>query len=286
MKRQLILSDEFGDIIDLYNDFGIRLVSADGIGFNANITTTELYLKDGSMFQSSRLGQRGISLVVRYIGAKWKHENSKLRLDKILNCKGVIRLRYVTDNMDVYIDCRTEQVNTPPNTFSMVTQISLLCPDPYWRKSGGDIIIFSGTIPLWEFICEIPESGMEFGEITAGQIRTIYNDGSVDCGAIFEFICKDQCLRPKIENVITGEYIFVNCWLNPGSILTICTERGKKSVTYSLNGNTKNYLDQTQTNNGFFQIHRGKNILKYSFENGSEHSADITCRFDIKYGGI
>lgn len=286
MKRQLILSDEFGDSIDLYNDSGIRIVSTDGIGFNANITTTELYLHDGSMFQSSRLNQRGISLVVRYIGAKWKHEGNKLRLDRILNSKSELRLRYVTDNMDLYIDCRTEQVNTPPNTFPMVTQISFLCPDPYWRKYGDNSIVFAGVIPLWEFICEIPESGMEFGEIVAGQIKTIYNDGSVDCGAEFEFIIKIDCSTPKIENIITGEYIQVDCELIPGDILKICTEHGKKSVTLTRSGIKYNYINRTKYSRVFLQIHREKNILKYSFLHGDEYSADITCRVNVKYGGI
>ena len=286
MKRQLILYDEFGDSIDLYNDSGIRIVSTDGIGFNANITTTELYLHDGSMFQSSRLSQRGISLVVRYIGAKWKHEGNKLRLDRILNSKSELRLRYVTDHMDLYIDCRTEQVNTPPNTSPMVTQISLLCPDPYWRKYGDNSIVFAGVIPLWEFICEIPESGMEFGDIISRQIHTVYNDGSVDCGAEFEFKVNFVCSTPAIQNIITHEYMQVDCELIPGDVLTICTEQGKKSVTLRRNGVNLDYFNNFYSNRGFIQIHRGENILRYLYSQGNEYSADIVCRFNAKYGGI
>ena len=288
MKRRLILSG-IGEIqgeVDLYNDKGIRLVSTDGIGFNSNIAATELYTNDGSMFQSSRSPQRGISIVVRYIGPKWTHEISKLRLDNILNCKEEIRLRYITDNIDAYIDCRTEQVSTPPNTFPMITQISFICPDPYWRKSKDNTIIFAGVIPLWEFICEIPEIGMEFGEIAAGQIRTIYNDGSADCGAEFEFFIKKSCSTPRIENIITGEYIQVACELLPGDVLRICGEQGKKAVTLTRNGATHNYINRISYSRGFLQIHRGKNILKYSFLSGDEQSADITCRVNFKYGGI
>ena len=44
-------------------------------------------------------------------------EQAKNRLMRIVGHKNPIRLRYVTDNIDVYIQCRTEQVNTPLNTY-------------------------------------------------------------------------------------------------------------------------------------------------------------------------
>lgn len=54
MKRQLILSDisPDGEKIDLYSDIGIRLVSADGIGFSSDISSMQLYGLDGSIFQN------------------------------------------------------------------------------------------------------------------------------------------------------------------------------------------------------------------------------------------
>lgn len=285
MKRQLILSSS-SEQVDLYNDVGIRLVSADGIGFSSEISSMKLYDHDGVMFQNSTLPQRGISLVVRYVGARWKHERSKLRLNSILNNKNELRMRYVTDALDVYIQCRAEQVNTPPNTFPMVTQISLICPDPYWRKSGDNSIVMAGTIPLFEFIIGIPKCGMEFGEIRAGAITDIYNGGTVENGAVFIITAKQPCTNPKLLNLRTGQFIGVPVSMEAGDILEICTEQGKKSIWFTHNGVRQNCFRLRTSGSEFFQLARGGNPIKYSVDSGGDQAVEIICKFDTKYGGI
>lgn len=287
MKRKLILSaigDDEG--IDLYNDAGVRLVSTVGIGFGADVGVTELYDYDGSMFQGSRLRQRGISLVVRYIGARWLHEAHKGRLLRLLGNKGEIRLRYVTDRLDVYIDCRTEQADTPPNTYPMVTQISLVCPDPYWRTSGDNTVMLAGTISCWEFPFEIPPEGMEFGRIKAELITEVYNGGSADSGAVWTITANTPCSNPKIENIVTGEFMQVACEMQRGDVLEICTEQGKKSIMFTRGEVTQNYFNYRVNGFSFLGVARGLNIFKYTLDDGDEHAVDITCRFDKKYGGI
>ena len=288
MKRQLILSDisPDGEKIDLYSDIGIRLVSADGIGFSSEISSMQLYDRDGSLYQNSTLPQRGISLVVRYIGAKWKHEISKLRLNRLLDRKKELRLRYITDNIDVYIECRTEQVNTPPNTYPMVTQISLICPDPYWRKSGDNSIVMAGIIPLFEFIIGIPESGMEFGDIKAGTITDLWNGGTVESGALFIITANQPCTNPKLLNLRTEQFIQISVAMGAGYILEICTEQGKRSVWLTHNGVRRNCFSRRTRGSEFFQLVCGSNPVKYSVDSGGDRAVDIVCKFDTKYGGI
>ncbi len=288
MKRQLILSDisPDGEKIDLYSDIGIRLVSADGIGFSSEISSMQLYDRDGSLYQNSTLPQRGISLVVRYIGAKWKHEISKLRLNRLLDRKKELRLRYITDNIDVYIECRTEQVNTPPNTYPMVTQISLICPDPYWRKSGDNSIVMAGIIPLFEFIIGIPESGMEFGDIKAGTITDLWNGGTVESGALFIITANQPCTNPKLLNLRTEQFIQISVAMGAGDILEICTEQGKRSVWLTHNGVRRNCFSRRTRGSEFFQLVCASNPVKYSVDSGGDRAVDIVCKFDTKYGGI
>ncbi|MDE7278946.1 MAG: phage tail family protein [Oscillospiraceae bacterium] len=291
MKRQLILSEisqngETAEQIDLYNDVGIRIVSADGIGFSSEISSMQLYDRDGSMYQNSILPQRGISLVVRYIGAKWKHERSKLRLNSLLDSKKELRLRYVTDNIDLYIQCRTEQVNTPPNTYPMVTQISLICPDPYWRKSGDNSVVIAGLIPLFEFIIGIPANGMEFGEIRSGRITDLYNGGTIESGALFTITANQPCTNPKLLNLRTEQFIQISIAMDAGDVLEICTEQGKRSVWFTHNGVRRNYFSRRTKGSEFFQLVCGNNPIKYSVDSGDDRAVDIVCKFDTKYGGI
>lgn len=291
MKRQLILSEisesgETAEQVDLYNDIGIRIVSADGIGFSSEISSMQLYDRDGSLYQNSTLPQRGISLVVRYIGAKWKHEISKLRLNSLLDRKKELRLRYITDNIDVYIECRTEQVSTPPNTYPMVTQISLICPDPYWRKSGDNSIVMAGIIPMFEFIIGIPESGMEFGDIKAGTITDLWNGGTVESGALFIITANQTCSNPRLLNLRTEQFIQITIDMDAGDVLEICTERGKRSVWLTHNGVRRNCFSRRTRGSEFFQLVCGSNPVKYSVDNGGDRAVDIVCKFDTKYGGI
>lgn len=288
MKRQLILSDisPDGEKIDLYSDIGIRLVSADGIGFSSDISSMQLYGLDGSIYQNSTLPQRGISLVIQYIGAKWKHEISKLRLNSLLNRKKELRLRYITDNIDAYIECRTEQVSTPPNTYPMVTQISLICPDPYWRKSGDNSIVMAGIIPLFEFIIGIPESGMEFGDIKAGTITDLWNGGTAESGALFIITANQPCSNPRLLNLRTEQFIQITIDMDAGDVLEICTELGKRSVWLTHNGVRRNCFSRRTRGSEFFQLVCGSNPVKYSVDSGGDRAVDIVCKFDTKYGGI
>ena len=287
MDYKLILSNGAGECTDLYSDPNIRLVSTDGIGFSAEISTTKIYGYDGSMFQGNSLQQRGISLIVRYKSTYYEtQEMAKNRLMKLLGNKGEVKLRYVAPNRDVYIMCRVEQVNTSPNTKPMNTQISLICPDPYWRASGDNTVVIAGTESLWEFPCEIPPEGMEFGRIRAETIVTVINDGTAESGAVFTITAKTSCSNPKIENIDTGEFLQAAVRMEAGDVLIFGTEQGKKSISFIHDGVTQNYFNYRVSGSSFLQIRPGENRFKYTVDSGDDHAVDILCNFDVKYGGI
>ena len=287
MKYKLILSGTEGKCVDLYSDPNIRLVNTDGIGFSADISTTKIYGYDGSMFQGNSLQQRAVSLIVRYKTTYSETaEMAKNRLMKLLGMKDTVKLRYVAPNRDVYIMCRVEQVNTPPNTQPMNTQISLICPDPYWRESGDNTVVIAGTESLWEFPFEIPEAGMEFGRINAATIAIVENKGTAESGAIFTIIATSACSNPKIENIDTGEFMKVIVEMERGDILVFTTELGEKTISFTHNGKTQNYFNYRVSGSTFLQIRPGINHFKYTVDSGDDHAVDILCEFDTKYGGI
>ncbi len=284
---KLLLKSAEGETIDLYHDEYIRLVSIDGIGFKAAISTSQLYDTDGTRFEGNHLEQRGISLIVRYKGARWRHEIHKNRLMRLIGNKGILQIRYITDNIDRYIEGRVESVTTPPNTFPMNTQISVICPDPYWRNSGDNTVIIAGTECLFEFPLVIPKNtGIEFGRVHSETIVSVVNNGFVESGAVFVFTAVTACTDPCIENINTGEHMRVNVSMVTGDRLEICTEKGKKSIRFTHGGVTENYFNYRTADSVFFPIYPGENLLRYSFGSGDEHVADITCTFDVKYGGI
>lgn len=225
--------------------------------------------------------------VVRYLsGSPETPEQAKNRLMKLIGTKDPVRLRYVAPNRDVYINCRVEQVNTPPNAKPMTTQISLICPDPYWRASGDNTVVIAGTESCWEFPVEIPEEGMEFGRINPAVIAVIENNGTASSGAVFTITARTNCTNPRIENIDTGEFMQVAVVMVAGDVLIFTTEQGEKTISFIHNGATQNYFNYRVSGSTFLQIRPGKNRFKYTVGSGDDHAIDITCTFDTKYGGI
>lgn len=283
--HKLILSSN-GEQVELYGDKGIRIVKISGISFDNTVSTSDLYGFDGSRFQSGRLKERNISLIVRYIGPTWKHEAHKNRFMKLFGHKDTVRIRYITDNIDYFIDGYVENIDTPPNVRPMVTQVSIICPDPYWRVSGENSVIIAGTEPCFEFPIMIPPEGMIFGRIKSELICNVENCGTADSGALWTITAKTACTDPKIENIDTGEFMQTAIAMETGDVLEICTERGKKSIRLTRDKVSHDFFNYRVFGSTFLQIHKGLNRFKYTVGSGDEHAVDITVQFDIKAGGI
>ena len=286
MDYKLIVSSDTGEI-DFYSDPNIRLISSDGLGFASDITTTKIYGYDGTKFAGNSLQQRAVSIAARIRSAgRESAEVAKKRLYAVLARKKAVKIKYAAPNTDVYIMGYVEQVNAPPNNHPLTAQISIICPEPYWIDARDNTVSIAGMDDTFEFPIEIPSDGMEFGRIKSSLIAIIENVGTADSGAVFTITAKTVCTNPKITNIDTGEYMQVNVSMAAGDIISICTKQGKKSIFFTHNDVVSNYFNYRSRGSSFFQIRCGTNRIKYTVDSGDEHSIDVTCSFDIKYGGV
>lgn len=283
MDYKLIISSDGGSI-DLYNDPDIFIRDMDGISPEVANNCSELYGGDGAIFNSANLPARHISLVIQFFNRDV--EAARLRLFKVLCPKGEIKLRYISSCQDRYIMARLEDAPIVWGSSPVKGQIKLICPDPYWRKSGNNCVVIAGTQPCFEFPLEIPPEGMIFGDIKSALISKIDNDGSADSGALWTITAKTACTNPKITNIDTGEFMQVAVSMAAGDILEICTERGKKTISFTHNGVCSDYFNYRVFDSTFLQVRRGINRFKYTVDDGDEHAIDLTVRFDTKAGGI
>ncbi len=178
LEYHLIISNEDGESIDLYTDEGIRLApnGFDGIGFSNEILSSKVHGYDGTVYQGSQLLQRTMSIMARYRGPTWKHEMHKNRLSRLVGEERTLKIRYITPNIDVYIKGYVERVNTPPNVRPMITQISIICTDPYWRESGDNTTMLAGTRKRWMFPLSIsPVRKQTDSFVAEGQSITLNN---------------------------------------------------------------------------------------------------------------
>lgn len=278
-----ILSSKNGSI-DFLTDNDIFMLKVEGKGHEKTINYSEMYGYDGGHYESATAPVRHISAYIQFYNKDV--EAARMRLDRILAAPEVT-LRYVSDYRDVYITGNVENTVTNDDELPVIGQINITCTDPYWKASGDNSHVISGTESCFEFPIEIDEDeGMEFGRIESALIVPIYNEGTADSGAVFTFTAITACSNPRIENVDTGEFMEVAVDMAIGDVLVVDTRYDSKSISFTHEGVTEDYFNKRSARSDFFQIRSGYNYLKYTVGTGDEHALDITVNFDARYGGI
>ena len=279
-----ILSNE-NESIDFLNDEDMFILKIDGVGPEAIVTYSEMYGYDGAYFESSHAPVRHISTLIQFYNRDI--EAARIRLNRIVSSLDGLKLRYVSEHRDVYIMGRLENIQINSEKLPVIGQINLICTDPFWKASGDNTYVISGTEACFEFPIEIDgEYGMEFGTIESSIIVPIHNKGTSDSSAVFKFTAVTACSNPKIENVDTGEFMQVEVEMATGDTLIINTELGNKCIEFTHNGVTENYFNKRVSGSVFLQIKPGTNNFKQTVDQGDEHALDITVNFDTKYRGI
>lgn len=156
MIQEVTITNYLNQVLKLRLDqpepeHGMIITSIEGLGpANANVNTTEIASGDGSIFNSSRLQERNIVMNLRFMFAP-DIETVRLLTYKYFPIKRPLIFKIETDNRL----CETLGYveSNEPNIFSEVedTEISIICPDPYFYSISNNLTVFSGVRPLFEF---------------------------------------------------------------------------------------------------------------------------------------
>ena len=187
MIYSIVVTNYLGDRIKLElgkpDVSGFLIKSITGLGpAKANVNTTEVSTNDGSLFNSARLSQRNIVLDMVFINTVYGESIEDLRQKsyKYFPLKKSVELTIETDNR--YVKTTGYVESNEPNIFSSQegTQISIICPDPYFYSAGED-----GKVILWNIqdlsvimtyekneICEVVE-------ISDNQVFCGYRSGAI-----------------------------------------------------------------------------------------------------------
>jgi len=277
----LIVENAKGEQLHLTDNDNYDVVEVTGTNPPvAAINTTNVTGMDGSRFNSSRIGQRNIVIT---LNIKPPIEANRLELYKYFQVKRYIKVYYKNDHRDVYIEGYVESFENNPWTQLQKPQISIICPDPFWKSINDTIINFSSTIALFEFPFSIPSEGIPFSEIqrmTTAQIDV----GDVETGAIIEFhATTDQILAPKLYNLTTNEFFGINIDMEAGDTIIVNTERGKKSVILIQDGVSTNILSDRKKGSTWLTFQPGINELSYDAYVGTENlrvKVTVTPKFE------
>lgn len=290
MIRALTIKNYLGDIIRLElarpEDAGFVVKSITGLGpGTADINTTEVATNDGGLYNSSRLPTRNIVITLGYL---WKDsiEDARQQSYKYFPIKKKLKLLIETDNRQAEIEGYVEANN--PYIFSKDegTDISIICPDPFFYSAGEDgknTTIFYGVEPLFEFPFEnnsLIENLLEVGMIQNQMEKVVNYDGDSEIGVTITIHSVGEASNIAIYNTGTREIMRIDTnkiekltgsGIVAGDDIIICTIKGKKSIVLRRAGKITNILNCLERNADWFQLAKGDNIFAYTAETGSSN---------------
>lgn len=290
MIYSLAVTNYLGDRIKLElgrpENTGFLVKSITGLGpVKANVNTTEVATNDGSMFNSARLSQRNIVIQLAFVHSIYGEDIEEIRQKsyKYFPIKKNVELIIETDNRYVrtigYIE------SNEPDIFNKQegTQISIICPDPYFysaSEDGNNVTDFYSIDPVFEFPFSnesLSEPLLIFGEIQIKTEGVITYHGDSEIGVMIYIHAIGPATNINIYNTETREVMSINttkleALTGKGIVasddIIINTLKGEKSITLVREGKSYNILNCLDKNTDWFTLVKGDNIFAFTAESG------------------
>lgn len=287
LKLELSNPDTSGLIVERISGLGPTM---------ANINSFDAATMDGGIYSSSRMTERDITIDLIMMFAP-SIEEARLRVYKYFPIKKKVKLIFETDQQKRWCEGYVEK--NEPNIFSdrESTQISIVCPTPYFFTEGAANQVFSGVHALFEFPFSnesITDNLIEFGEVMI-ETRTVFDyDGDIDTGLTINIQVLNVASNIVLYNVDTYEQLKINTDmiskitgtnLHEGDVIIISTVKGNKYARLLRDGVYTNIISAIDKASDWFQISGGKNTFDFKAETGTNELV-ITLSYNTVYGGI
>lgn len=290
MIYSIVVTNYLGDRIKLElgkpEVSGFLIKSITGLGpAKANVNTTEVSTNDGSLFNSARLSQRNIVLDMVFINTVYGESIEDLRQKsyKYFPLKKSVELTIETDNR--YVKTTGYVESNEPNIFSSQegTQISIICPDPYFysaREDGNNVTNFYSIDPMFEFPFSnesLDEPLLVFSEIQIKTEGVITYHGDSEIGVMIYIHAIGPATNINIYNTETREVMKINTekissltgkGIVASDDIVINTAKGEKSITLIREGVSYNILNCLDKNTDWFTLAKGDNIFAFTADSG------------------
>lgn len=255
----LIAENKAGDQINLSNNNSMQLVSISGLNPPvATINTTGMAGADGSVFNSSKLGNRNIVIELQPIN---NVENARLLLYSCIKSKKYIKLYITTDNRELYTEGYVESIEVDLNANPQMIQVSIICPDPY--------------------LYDVDETEMPISTTDVN----ILNLGDSETGFITTFVMSGFVAGLQLTNSTTNKSFKLRYAFQTADILTLNTMRGQKSISLLRGTETINLINYIEDDTEWPQLELGNNNISFSADSGSDLiSAQVS--FTLLYEGV
>ncbi|MBQ9700085.1 MAG: phage tail family protein [Lachnospiraceae bacterium] len=261
-----------------YTVYKIEGLNPPPVTVNHSVNSTT----DGSTINSVRLGNRNI---VIYMAIEGNVEANRINLYKYFPLKKTVTLYFKNDTRDVYIEGTVELIECDLFSNKQVAQISIICPQPYFKDVEELISYFSDVSSLFEFPFSIAEEGTELSAITTSVRKSIINVGDIESGIIIDVYAIGSVVNPVIYDVLARTHIRLLFTMEANDRIVINTNVGKKSIKLIRNGVETNILGYMLPDSKWFTLKSGDNVFTYDADNGTSNM-QITFTTSVLYGGV
>lgn len=278
--------------------FIIKNITGIGAG-QANINISEMATTDGGEFNSARVSPRNIVFDIQFLldGTEASIERYRRRSYRYFPLKKNVKLRFTTDNGNRLIEGYVE--SNEPNIFSNEedTQISIMCPDPYFYDESMSIYTLSGIESLFEFPFSnesLTDNLIEFSRIIENKSVTFDYLGDSDTGVVIRMLAKKPVNHIYLTNASTSQTMHIDSSRFPSSlsggikendIIEISTYIGKRYANLLRGRRRYNIINSLGRYTDWVYVQSGLNYFMYK-TNTDDSSIDVSLYYTTKYDGI
>lgn len=280
---EVSVENKKGNKISFVQNENYAITSITGLASpDAAINTVNVGSFDGGSFNSSKLEMRNIVMTIKILG---NIETNRIALYKVLKSKEWIKFNYKNGLRNVYIEGYVESAPIDLFAKSQEVQVSILCPDPYFKNAEEIIEDMNLIINMFYFPFAIEDEGQTFSQYDEVLEKVIINNGDVPKGMVIELRAIGEVVNPKIFNRDTTDFFGLDITMQKGDVITVNTVKGSKTVHLLRNATDINIFNNIMKNIVWLQLEPGDNVFTYEAETGAEY-LDITFRHIDNYEGV
>lgn len=284
------------DLKNPYNS-GFIIRSIDGLGpVKANVNITDLVTSDGGIFNSARLESRNIVLSLAFLENP-TIEDTRLKSYRFFPIKKYITFKIETDRRTCSIVGYVESNELDIFSDSEGCQISILCPDPYFKSIKNTIVLYGGIEPLFEFPFSnesLDEPLIELGNLKNNNEESIVYTGDEETGFTVKLHAIGGAKGITIYDTIKSKIMKINddrleeltgSSIIDGDDIIINSSVGEKSIILIRNGEKINILNVLERPIDWLTLIKGENIIGYTAAEGLSN-LQFSIEYRILYEGV
>ena len=279
----LSVQNAAGKLLELTHNENYNVTKVTGLNPpSATINTKTVTNFDGARFNSSRVNMRNIVITLLPVDPI---DANRIALYEYFKVKQFVRIYYKNRLRDVYIDGYVETIEDDFFTMSQNIQISIICPETYFKSVDYGISRFLTVVDLFEAPFSIPEEGMAVSEKLNNYSVNVTNRGDVSTGMILYGVFTGNVSGLTIWNQLTKERMAIDYQFKAGDELYINTNKGNKSITLLRSGAKSNLINYLKDESIWLVLEPGINSFEYVTEYG-QMNVELSIEHADLYQGV